>query len=387
VNRSWFFALSLTLATELAAQTPAPPPLQSQEPIFKGPIDVVTRDVIVRDRKGLFVPDLTADEFEVYDDGVQQDIISMTVVSGGRATRVFAPPPSQNDIIFPMSQPMSDISGRMFLFFIDDLHMDFHGRDGIPDLFKNLAKNLLHDGDVWGMVSSGFLSNAIDMTPDKNRFDEAVEQMAANPSSPTDVIQAPYGTEGPSEVRYRAHVAFSTVADALRALENVHDRRKVLVYVSEGYDVNSLQVRRFGTKDSNASFQQGEEFPDEDLARELHDVTRTANCANTRLYPIDPRGFVRTPDTSQYLDPTRGQDYVRRSQDTLRVLAEETGGVTVVTQSDLDKALKQIDGDAGDYYVIGFYSGNRDDSKCAHQVEVKVTRKAATGEDLNVWSR
>jgi hypothetical protein len=175
-----------------------------QEPIFKAQFDVVTRDVIVRDRKGLFVPDLTPEEFEVYDDGVKQDIISMTVVSGGRATRLFAPPPSRKDIIVPVSQPMSDISGSMFLFFIDDLHMDFHDRDGIPDLFKKLEKNLLHDGDMWGMVSSGLLPNAIDMTPDKNRFDEAVEQMAANPSSPTGVIQAPSGTGGPSEVRYRA---------------------------------------------------------------------------------------------------------------------------------------------------------------------------------------
>jgi VWFA-related protein len=386
VNRLWFPALTLTLATGLAAQTPAPP-LPSQELRFKAQADVVTKDVIVRDRNGHFVPDLAADEFEVYDGGIKQDIISMTVVSGGRATRLHGPP--SEDIALPVSQPGNDMPGRMFLFFIDDLHMDFHNSDRVRELFKNLEMHLLHDGDMWGMVSSGSLPVAIDMTTDKSRFDEAVEQMAGSGSSPTDVFRGTPGTEAPAEVRYRAHIALSTVADVLRALENVHDRRKTVVYVSDGYDGNVPPDGRFETKDSNASSQQREKFHDEGLARDLRDVIRAANRANTTFYTIDPRGFVGVPDTSQHLDPARWQDYVSRSRASLRVLAEETGGVTAVNQNDLDDALRQIDEETSDYYVVGFfaYSSIRDGSTRPRQLQVKVTRKAATGADLNVWSR
>ena len=44
---------------------------------------------------------------------------------------------------------------------------------------------------------------------------------------------------------------------------------------------------------------------------------------------------------------------MRKSQDSLRVLAEETGGIAVVNQNDFDKALKRIDAETSDYYVLG----------------------------------
>ena len=56
-------------------------------------------------------------------------------------------------------------------------------------------------------------------------------------------------------------------------------------------------------------------------------------------------------------------NYVRKSQDSLRVIAEETGGYAVVNQNDFDKALKRIDAETSDYYVIGYYSTNPDPTK------------------------
>ena len=55
-------------------QTPAPAPAQDK-PTFKVQVDLVTNDIIVRDEKGNFIPDLKQDEFEIYEDGVKQDII------------------------------------------------------------------------------------------------------------------------------------------------------------------------------------------------------------------------------------------------------------------------------------------------------------------------
>ncbi len=56
-------------------------------------IDMVTNDVVVKDEKGNFVPNLTKDDFEIYEDGVKQDIASLTVINGGRVTNMLAPPP------------------------------------------------------------------------------------------------------------------------------------------------------------------------------------------------------------------------------------------------------------------------------------------------------
>jgi VWFA-related protein len=376
---------------------------------------MVTNDVVVKDEKGNFVPNLTKDDFEIYEDGVKQDIASMELIHGGRATNMLAPPPAaapEGIILPPVRQTNSDVSGRIFLFFVDDLHLQFHNTGRVRDLFKKIAKNLVHDGDMFGIVSSGPSSIAIDMTYDRNRLDEAIKKIAGNELKPSDIIQGPSGSEGPSEVRYRAHVAFSTVEDTLNNLEKVHNRRKALVYVSDGYDFNPFQDARLGNMDPNSPFQQNEfaksqnqvnqqngqtgvdpmtqqqqqseEFADADLARELADLTRTANRANVTIYSIDPRGLVGMGDIDEQVDPSQWNDYIRKSQDSLRVLADETGGIAVVNQNDFDKALKKIDADSSDYYVLGYYSKNPDPTKRRRIVDVRVTR---SGQKYSVVAR
>ena len=51
-----------------------------------------------------------------------------------------------------------------------------------------------------------------------------------------------------------AHVAFSTVNDLLNNLDSVHNRRKALIYVSDGYDFNPFQDARLGLMDPNSPF-------------------------------------------------------------------------------------------------------------------------------------
>jgi VWFA-related protein len=404
------------------AQTTTQPPAKTGQPqdnpTFRVRVDMVTNDVVVKDDKGNFVPDLTKDDFEIYEDGVKQDIASMELIHGGRATNMLAPPPApapEGIILPPARQTNTDVSGRIFLFFVDDLHLQFQNTGRVRDLFKKIAKNLVHDGDMFGIVSSGPSSIAIDMTYDKSRLDEAIRKIAGNELKPSDIIQGPSGSEGPSEVRYRAHVAFSTVEDTLNNLEKVHNRRKALVYVSDGYDFNPFQDARLGNMDPNSPFQQNEfqraqnqinqqqasqnggtaspdpmiaqqqqseEFADADLARELADLTRTANRANVTIYSIDPRGLVGMGDIDEQVDPTQWNDYVRKSQDSLRVLADETGGIAVVNQNDFDKALKRIDADTSDYYVLGYYSKNPERRR--HVVDVRVTRN---GQKYSVVAR
>jgi len=242
----WSTALLVALTVGLSAQTPAPPATNAaaqERPTFRVQVDLVTNDVIVRDEKGNFIPDLKQEDFEIFEDGVKQDISSMTVVTGGRVTNVMAPPPPPppEGIILPPSRPRTDVSGRIFLFFVDDLHLQFHNTGRVRQLFQKISKELVHDGDMFGIVSSGPSSIAIDMTYDKSRLDEAIKKIAGNELKPTDIINGPSGAEGPSEVRYRAHVAFSTVNDLLNNLDSVHNRRKALIYVSDGYDFNPFQ--------------------------------------------------------------------------------------------------------------------------------------------------
>jgi VWFA-related protein len=198
----------------------------------------------------------------------------------------------------------------------------------------------------------------------------------------------------------------------LQNLDNVHDRRKALVYVSDGYDLNPFEDARLGLMDPSSPFLQntmqralnqeakfaGQErgtdptlthpraagqFSDAELQSMLLELTREANRSNVTMYTIDPRGLVGPlADLDQEVEPVQWQQFVRKSQDSLRVLAEETGGIAVVNQNDFDKALKRIDAETSDYYVLGYYSSNPDPTVRRRKIEVRVTRP-----NLEVQSR
>jgi VWFA-related protein len=371
-----------------------------QRDIFRSRVDVVTTDVIVRDSQGQFIPDLKKEEFSVMEDGVAQEIVSFTLVHGGRTTNLAAPPPApvQEGIILPPSRPTTDASGRIFLIFVDDLHLDFRNTGRIRELFKKIAKELIHDGDMFGIVSTGPSSLAVDLTYDRKRLDQAIERISGSGLSPKDILETPEGSQGPPEVRYRAHVAFSTAYDMMTNLEQVHNRRKAFIYVSNGYDFNPFSDTRLkndqrraqeimggngsssdgssssSQDDINPFGRQGNQFAEADLASELGYLTRAANRANATIYTIDPRGLVGGPDIDQEVDMVDWQNYVTESQNSLRVLAELTGGYAAVNQNDFTKALKRIDNETSDYYVLGYYSSNPDPTKKRRRLDVDVTR-------------
>ena len=388
---------------------------QQKPEIIRRTIDLVTTDVIVRDPKGQFVPDLAKKDFEVYEDGVKQDVVTFVLTHGGRVINDTAapPPPIQEGVLLPPSHPPSDTSGRIFLIFVDDLHLDFRNTGRIRDLFKKISKELIHDGDMFGIVSTGPSSIAIDMTYNHKLLDEAIEKISGDELSPHDIIQTPDGSQGPPEVRYRAHVAFSTADDILRRLEQVHDRRKAFIYVSDGYDFDpfsnsrkAAEAQREGATCTNPSdpnscttpnqncnagdascvantpvpeydpFSMNDnEFAESDLVEELAELTREANRANTTMYTIDPRGLVGGPDIDETdIDPTEWQDHIRETQNSLRVIAQQTGGIAVVNQNDFDKAIKRIDSETSDYYVVGFYSSNPDPTKKKRSIQIKINR-------------
>ena len=343
-----------------------------------------------------------------------QQIASLVLVHGGRVSNLALPPPAAppEGIILPPVRPSNDASGRIFILFIDDLHLDFKNTARVRDLLKKIKGTLIHQGDMFGIVSSGTSSIAIDLTYDLKRIDEALKKVMGGALKPTDIIQGPEGQEGPTEVRYRAHVAFSSAAELLDSLSKVHNRRKALIYVSNGYDFNPFEKsrsgqaeffeNRFGTQSNTSSAsssgetgetqqtgsdntdpsRSGNKFADADLVRELADLTRAANRANATIYTIDPRGLVGMPDLDDNVDPVEFQEYLSNSINSLRVLAEQTGGIAVVNQNDFDKALKRIDAETSDYYMIGYYSTNPDPLKRTRQIDVKVKRK-----DVDVWAR
>jgi VWFA-related protein len=384
---------SLTVAADTQQTPAAQPQQQPQRQVIRRQIDVITTDVIVRDNRGQFVADLKKEDFEVYEDGVKQEVVSFVLTHGGRVYNqtLPTPPKPQAGIILPPARPTNDAAGRIFVIFVDDLHLDFRNTGRIRDVFKKISTELVHEGDMFAVVSSGPASIEIPLTYDRRRLDEALKKVTGGGLQPNEILQSPDGSQGPPEIRYRAHTAMSTVYDILKGLEQVHNRRKAFIYLSNGYDFNPFEESRRKAinerysrlsrgddgsieNDVNPFTQQNNRFAEADLVAELAELTRQANRANATLYTIDPRGLVGGPDLDQNIDMVEWQNHVTATQSSLRTLAELTGGIAVVNQNDFEKALKRIDAETSDYYMLGYYSNNPDPMKKRRRIEVKVKR-------------
>jgi VWFA-related protein len=388
-------------ATLIALQSPSS--TAQTQPTFRGGVDLMTLDVIPRTASGQFVADLAMNEFEVLEDGVPQQLASMVMVHGGRVFNLVEPAPASDmpeGIILPRSGPRSDAGGRIFVLVVDDLHFTAIETPYVRQLLKKVVTQLFHPGDMFAMFSTGPSSIEIPLSYDRPLLESAISKVAGRGMSYRDIMDAHDGAQGPQGLRYNAHVAFRTAYSLLNSLERTRNRRKVLLLVSNGYDFDPFPMGRTGTDqvgggryaspwvdpergDRFLSLEEAHNrFADADLASEMTAVTGAANRVNATIFALDPRGVVGTTNLAENVDMTELRTHIGKTQSSLRVLADATGGFAVVNDNDYDSAIKRIDAETSDYYIIGYYPTNPASGQRNRSIEVKTTRP-----DLQVWSR
>ena len=107
----------------------------------------------------------------------------------------------------------------------------------------------------------------------------------------------------------------------------------------------------------------GNEFAAADSLRSS-ELTRGQPSEHDVLHDRSARPGRRPRYRSATLDPGDWQDYVRESQSSLRVIAEQTGGFA--TRSTATTSGRRSSGSTlrrSDYYVVGYYSNNPDPLK------------------------
>ena len=406
-------AMETPEATTGAQQTPA----QTQRPTFVSRVDLVTLDMTVRDKRGQFVPDLKPEEFIILEDGVPQKVANHRLIYGGRELSVQvlnAPTAAPDGMILPPTRPPSDVSGRVFIIFIDDLHLQAGDSPRVRNLLSQITNSLVHDGDMFSVVSTGPSSIEVQLTYDRGRLTESIKKVMGNGMTPDEILLAPTGSQGgPQELRHRVHVAFSTAYDLLKQLEKVNNRRKAFVYLSSGYDFNPFadsrwkqELERFAIpergEDGSVPVETGNKYRERDpmnpyetgssafsladLVSQLAELVRAANRANTTFYTIDPRGLVAGPDINQDLTTSEWRTHIQTSTDSLRTIGELTGGFCICNSNDFKKGLERIDNETSDYYILGYYTSNPDPMKRVRKIEVKTTRPDLTVTHRSEWT-
>jgi VWFA-related protein len=373
------------------------------------PLRVTTRlvqvNVVVQDKKGEAITDLTRDDFEVSEQGKTQAISAFSIESNrtaiGRAEglplNTFSNMPSRagasqnlTAILFDtLNTPIKDqaVAKKGVLRFLQQLKPE--DRVAVYGLATSLQ--VIHDftGD------SGALVRAVDHYSVRSSMEQtgsipAIEDNTwlAENEQEAGIIAAMDAFLNQSNRLIADYFIERRTATTLQALEMLANHlaflpgRKSLVWVSAGfpfvYGSTEMKVNQFTDGMKNSA---------QVVARTARSITN----ANVAIYPVDARALmgaaIDSPRTNAALVTNTARqaaaldaqvmDEVLASRGTLTELANQTGGRAVYNTGDVEGAIRQVLEDARVTYTLGYYPADTKFDGKFRNIKVSVKRPGA----------
>ena len=421
-------------------QQPAPSPSQRpaegppQQPPFRTEANYVRVDAYPS-RDGKPVEDLTAEEFEVLENGTRQQVqaFERVVISpaGPQSTRVEA------NSVRGGEQMAANPRNRVFVVFLDTPNVDVESGHRVNQPLIRLIDRILGPDDLIAVMTPEMSASQITFgrkteviagmltakwywgsrNLEQEATDRERELEACFPTTEIEAEQGKTKSELASTLilRRRERATLDALRDLVHYLGSVREERKAILTVSQGWllyrpdpSINTLRVMnrsgstepipgnepvgvdQFGKlrvgggrdQDGNPASQTIcdkermylSSIDNDDYFRFILD---TANRNNASFYPIDPRGLA-TFDSP--IGPERPPDIavdmgrLKHRIEVLRTLAENTDGMAVVNSNDMDRGMRRIADDLSSYYLLGYYSSNPKLDGSYRRITVRVKR-------------
>ena len=380
-------------------EAPETPPDQVQDdrigqPVFRTGINFVRVDAIVTDDDDNLVLDLTAEDFEIFEDDTLQQIESFELIEITGEPDPTLPPPSSIRNEYDEEREAARIDSRIFVFFLDDYHVrDLNAMRMTAPLVEFVETQLAPTDlvaimypltplfDVQLTRNHGQIVNALQRFEGrKYKYDarNGYEQLYNH--YPTTVVE-----------KIRNDVSLSALKALAIHLGGLREGRKSVIVLSEGYsnyvppqlrDESAtggglISTQRFDPFAGQSGQEQTMQFfEDSSMQMNLVYTADIANKNNTSFYMVDPRGLaVSEYDMSTVPIGTQTDSRILRTlQDTLHLLADETDGRAIINRNDVMPGLAQIVRDQSAYYLLGYTSSEAPTDGKFHEIKVRVKR-------------
>jgi VWFA-related protein len=384
-------------AGQPAAQTPAPASQQQgdqqQPPTIRRGINYVSVDVIVTDKDGNPVVDLTQNDFAVTEDGKPQTVDTFSIVKLDAIAMAESGPPKQirDDIDEEREAARPDV--RLFVMLLDDYHVQRGNDLSVKKPLIEFIENQLAPADMLAIMYP--LTPITDLRFSRNRDAaiSAIEHFEGRKYNytPRNQFEEKYANY-PAQIveRVRNQVSMDALKGAAMKMGALREGRKSIIFVSEGFTgilpaqmsdpVASMPGFQNPYRNAGASAPQAsardQMLSDQDMLFDMQQVFSAMARMNTSVYPVDPRGLaVFEYGVEKGITVTQDATSLRQMQDTLHVLATNTDGRAIVNRNDLATGMKQIIRDSSSYYLLGYSSTAAPTDGKFHQIKVNVKRK------------
>jgi VWFA-related protein len=407
--------LACWTATRAQQQQPTPPPVppsRSQEDVVRVYTELVQTDVMVFDKQGRFVKDLTRDNFELRVDGKSRPIAAFELITAGsnEESQLAA---ARGATTVNLNRPIPLDRGRIVFFYVDDFHMDVPSFLMARKVITNFIDKEMGQNDQIAIASAtgqiGFLQQ---LTNDRMVLHTAVarlnprtytvrdlerplmseynallierenrdvleffitETMRANPGITRDIAAHMVRGRAGTIVSQAAVFNSNTLIGLERLVKTAKDLpgRKIVFFLSGGF---LIENRR------------GDSFS------KLRDVTNAAAKSGVVIYSMDTRGLVASltdASTDAPFDPSgrlssSGAGELTATQDGMNALAADTGGKALFNTNDLTKGFAPALKETSVYYLLAWKpDAEAQKEKRFRNVEVKLKNRS----DLTVRVR
>jgi VWFA-related protein len=363
------------------------------QPIFRAGINFVRVDVIVTDRQGNPVLDLKPTDFTVTESGKPQDVESFKLVRVDEVQHTT--PPREIRSLFDEESEAQRDDVRLFAIFLDDYHVRRGSSMFAREPLIRFIRTQLRPSDMVGIMYPLTPLGDVRMTRNHEAIARAIEQFDGRKYdyTPRNQFEEQYANYPATVVeRVRNEVSMSALRALVTRMGSLREGRKAIILVSEGY-TNYLppQLRDpvasmpgYGNParrmpGAEAAGNLGEDraafFSQAEMLGELRRVYDAANRNNTAIYALDPRGLAPFEhDINEGVGLRTDAAMLRSTQDSLRILADETDGRAIINQNDLERGLRQIVRDTSVYYLLGYNSSEAPQDGKFHEIRVRVNR-------------
>jgi len=386
-------------------------PLAQQVP-FKSQVNLVRVDVYAT-ANGTPVQDLTAADFELFEDGAPQKIDSFEHIVVRPATTEPVDPGSTRAAL----QAAADPHRRVFVVYLDIEHVDVAGSHKIQGPLIDLLTRVLGPDDLVGVMTPDMSPSAITFGRKTQVIEDGLRRNWAWGRRDTILLdeqekkydycfppiaaeQSPSALAAALIKRRREKMVLDSLQDLVRYMAAVREGRTSVITVSDGWVLYRPDQSLTELRVTNARKGTTEEIPGMpppvgvgpggtltargtandpysaiqyecnkdrmalaaiDDERYFRDIFGEANRANVSFYTIDPRGLA-VFDTPMGPEPPLSlrddRNALTMRQDSLRTLAANTDGIALLNNNDLTSQVRRVADDLTSYYLIGYYSTN-----------------------------
>jgi len=418
------FVLLIVAPLSSLSQSPSKPAQQEVEKVVVGTAEVLL-DAVVKDKKGRPVKDLTASDFEVFEDGVRQQIRSFRLVTLGSQTISATSDDGNNTsaktspartspltpenrlsavaLVFDRLSP--DARARARTAALDYLNQELAADEFVGVFAINLSLKVIQTYTNNALLVKRAIENAeskssstFDSTTAQVR-DLSVQQtsLQAAADSATASAAASGGVSGIGATMAEATLLEMT-ARSLETFERL-DRDQQGHATSNGLIALINSMKRISGRKAIIFFSEGIAIPAA-VQQQFRSVIANANRANVSVYSVDAaglradspiaetrremlsRGQRRLAQVASGRDDlsgpmTRG---LERNEDLLTLnpesglgqLAEQTGGILISGTNSIGPKLRQVNEDLHSYYVLSYVPQNENYDGRFRQINVKL---------------